>query len=91
VIDMRRHLGAIVLAAILVLGIVLEFVGSNLVGTVLILGAVWMGIGLARGRSDYWRRPGRLPPDGSRAGIDGANYEDVAGGTDLARRERERY
>jgi len=66
---MRAHLGAIVLAIVLALGVVLEFVGSNPVGTVLILGAVWMGIRLARSRSDYWRRSGRLPPDRPDAGI----------------------
>jgi hypothetical protein len=91
VASVRAHLGGIVLAVVLVLGVVLEFVGSNLVGTVLILGAVWMGIGLARSRNPYWQRQGRFSPTRSRAGIDGANYEDAAGGTDLARRERERY
>jgi len=67
---MRAHLGGIVLAVVLALGVVLEFVGSNLVGTVLILGAVWMGIGLARGRNPYWQRQGRFSSTRSRAEID---------------------
>ena len=88
---MRNHLGVIVLTIVLVLGVVLEFVGSNLIGTLLILGAVWMGIGLARSRNDYWRRQGRFSATRSRAGISGADYDEAAGGTDLARRDRERY
>ena len=88
---MRSHLGLIVIAVVVVLGVVLEFVGSNLVGTVLILGGVWMGIGLARSRTGVWDRPGRLPGDRSHAGIQGTDYEDAAGGAQLARRDRERY
>ncbi len=90
-IDMRRHLGVIVLAVVVLLGVVLEFVGSNLVGTLLILGGVWMGIGVARSRSEYWQRQGRFSATRSRAGISGADYEDAAGGTDLARRDQERF
>ena len=74
-----------------VLGVVLEFIGSSLVGTLLILGGVSMGIGLARTRSEYWQRQGRFLATRSRAGISSADYEDAAGGTDLARRDQERF
>jgi hypothetical protein len=88
---MRAHLGLIAFAVVLVLGVILEFVGSNLLGTLLILGAVAVGIGGARQRSVGWNRPGLLPSDKARADVQGTDYEDMAGGSELARRDRERY
>jgi hypothetical protein len=88
---MRAHLGLIVFAVVLALGVVLEFVGSNLLGTLLILGAFAVGIGAARQRSVGWNRPGLLPSDKTGADVEGTDYDDVAGGAELARRHRERY
>lgn len=88
---MRAHGGLIVFIVVLAVGIVLEFAGSNLLGTLLILGVFAIGVGGARQRSAGWNRPGLLPQDKSRADLEGTNYEDAAGGAERARRNRERY
>jgi len=69
---MRAHPGMIVLGLAVAVGVVLEAVGENLLGTVLILGAVLMALGAARNRSRLaaienssgpsLRRSARRPP-----------------------------
>jgi hypothetical protein len=88
---MRAHVGLVVFAVVLALGIILEFVGSNLLGTVLIFAVFAIGIGAARQRSAAWNRPGLLPQDKARADVPDTNYDDAVGATELARRNRERH
>jgi hypothetical protein len=47
---MRAHPGLIAFVLAVAVGVVLEMVGQNLVGTVLILGAVLLALGSARNR-----------------------------------------
>ena len=49
--EMRSHPGLIVPVLAVAVGVVLEAVGQNLVGTVLILGALLLALGSARNRS----------------------------------------
>lgn len=48
---MRAHRGLIVFVVLLAVGVVLEVVGQNLLGTALILLTVCGALGTARGRS----------------------------------------
>jgi hypothetical protein len=70
-VGMRAHAGLVLFVVAMVVGVVLEAIGQNLIGTLLLLGTVWLGLGAARSRSrDAMNastggpllRPGRRPP-----------------------------
>jgi len=66
---MRAHPGLILFVVLIAVGVVLEVIGQNLLGTVLILVTVVGALGAARGRSRdaMHASTGReLPPSGRR-------------------------